>query len=100
MKIDFACVFAIAHSPQISRKLSFSNQPDHPCHHPGRALILLLLLVFIGAGPAFAQDPDLPGAVANIEQIPAGSLVIPMDNVYQSIGAPFNLKSYGLANAG
>ncbi|MFC1777241.1 hypothetical protein ACFL3I_07860, partial [Pseudomonadota bacterium] len=46
----------------------------------------------------YYADPDLPGALANIETIPAGSLVIPMDNVYQSTGTDFNLFAYGLAN--
>ncbi|MCX8071103.1 MAG: hypothetical protein N3C12_01445 [Candidatus Binatia bacterium] len=39
---------------------------------------------------------DLPPASPNIETIPAGSLVIPMDNDKQNMGAPFNLKAYGL----
>ncbi|MEI7901194.1 MAG: DUF11 domain-containing protein, partial [bacterium] len=47
----------------------------------------------------WAADPDLPGAIANYEAIPAGSYVIPMDNTYQAIGKPFNLKAYGLVNA-
>ncbi|HEY6166678.1 MAG TPA: MBG domain-containing protein, partial [Verrucomicrobiae bacterium] len=44
------------------------------------------------------RDPDLPGPGTNIVTIPAGSLVIPMDNTNQSIIAPFNLKAYGLVN--
>ncbi len=45
-------------------------------------------------------DPDLPGAPARLETIPAGSLVIPMDNSLQALsGTPFNMKAYGLVNA-
>src|SRR5690606_33909442 len=40
---------------------------------------------------------------SNIQTVPAGSFVVPMDNIYQSIvpagQAPFNLKAYGLINA-
>ena len=41
-----------------------------------------------------------PGAAATFETIPAGSLVIPMDNAHQALsGTPFNLRAYGLVNA-
>ncbi|MBN4072218.1 hypothetical protein JYT14_00660, partial [Flavobacteriales bacterium AH-315-E23] len=40
--------------------------------------------------------PDLPNPSANIQLVPSGSLVIPMDLTNQSIIAPFNLKAYGL----
>ncbi len=43
-----------------------------------------------------ANASDLPPATPNIETIAAGSLVIPMDNDNQNIGAPFNLRAYGL----
>ncbi|MEI7902907.1 MAG: DUF11 domain-containing protein, partial [bacterium] len=46
-----------------------------------------------------AADPDLPGAVPNMEDIPAGSYVIPMDTTRQNIITPFNMKAYGLINA-
>jgi len=52
----------------------------------------------VSAAFSVTSDPDLPGAQANIEIIPAGSYVIPMDNTNQSIVAPFNLKAYGLVN--
>ncbi|MBI2927593.1 MAG: HYR domain-containing protein, partial [Verrucomicrobia bacterium] len=45
------------------------------------------------------DDPDLPGPPPNLEIIPAGSLIIPMDNTYQAVVSPFNLKAYGLVNA-
>ncbi|NIO10167.1 MAG: hypothetical protein GTO40_20050, partial [Deltaproteobacteria bacterium] len=47
---------------------------------------------------AFA-DPDLPGPGPNLELIPAGSLVIPMDNDKQNLVGLFNLKAYGLVNS-
>jgi hypothetical protein len=43
------------------------------------ALTACLLLVVAPSWTAKA-DPDLPGASANFELIPAGSLVIAMDN--------------------
>jgi Neisseria PilC beta-propeller domain len=68
----------------------------------GRAVATLLGLLSLagvpGSRPAAAQDPDLPSAVANMELIEAGALVIPMDNTNQSVVAPFNLKAYGLVN--
>jgi len=42
---------------------------------------------------------DLPPPTANLQTITKGSLVIPMDNTYQAIVAPFNLKAYGLVHA-
>ncbi|GIW45122.1 MAG: hypothetical protein KatS3mg077_2404 [Candidatus Binatia bacterium] len=53
---------------------------------------MLLLVGWMRVG----QAQELPPAVANLEVIPANSLVIPMDNDKQNIGAPFNLKAYGL----
>jgi hypothetical protein len=55
--------------------------------------VLLFTLSF--ALPARAE---LPPPAANMELIPAGSLVIAMDNDKQNIGAVFNLNAYGLAN--
>ena len=49
-----------------------------------------------------APDPDLPGALANIELLDSGSLVIPMGTLRQNITDTdpddFNLTAYGLAN--
>ena len=66
----------------------------------GRLLPLLLFSVlwFWPMSGLLAADPDLPGPATNIVTVPAGSLVIPMDNTNQSLVAPFNLKSYGLVN--
>ena len=55
----------------------------------------LLLFTLSFALPARAE---LPPPSANMELIPAGSLVIAMDNDKQNIGAVFNLNAYGLAN--
>ncbi len=41
---------------------------------------------------------ELPPPTQNLELIPSGSLVIPMDNNKQNVGVAFNLKSYGLVN--
>ena len=65
--------------------------------HPRRISLFrigVVCLVLLVAVAAFA-DPDLPGPGASPELIPAGSLVIPMDNDKQNIGAVFNLKAYG-----
>ncbi|NNK98790.1 MAG: DUF11 domain-containing protein, partial [Xanthomonadales bacterium] len=57
---------------------------------------LAAVLALSFAGPALS-DPDLPNPPANIETIPSGSLIIPMDNDKQNIGFPFNTAAYGLA---
>src|SRR5690554_3926433 len=62
------------------------------------------IYIFISFCLCFCQNVlaqrDLPNPSPNYELIPAGSFIIPMDNIYQSIvpagQAPFNLKSYGL----
>lgn len=59
-----------------------------------RALASLGALLPIAA---LAQNPDLPPAAANPVAAPAGTLVLAMDNAWQSTGGQFNLKSYGLA---
>ncbi len=65
--------------------------------HPAQFRLLAAALFL--ASPAVWADPDLPGAAANVELIPSGSLVIAMDNTNQSLVAPFNLTAYGLVNA-
>lgn len=58
-----------------------------------------VLLIIMPMRSTYA-DPDLPGHSANMELIPAGSLIIAMDNANQSGGAYplINLKAYGLAH--
>jgi uncharacterized repeat protein (TIGR01451 family)/fimbrial isopeptide formation D2 family protein len=58
------------------------------------AALLLGLLALVR--PLAAQD--LPNPPPNFQVIPAGSLVIPMDNALQNEGALFNLRAYGLAS--
>jgi len=64
--------------------------------------LLSLQSAFAALPPVTIPNPDLPGATANLVNIPAGSLIIPMDNALQSQGLTaavgFNLKAYGLAN--
>jgi len=61
-------------------------------------IIALLMLL----SPLVIKAQDLPNPPVNLETIPAGSFVIPMDTDLQNIvpagQAPFNLKSYGLVN--
>ena len=45
------------------------------------------------------QTCALPISPPNLQVIPAGSLIIPMDNTYQTNGSLFNLKAYGLVNS-
>ena len=54
----------------------------------------IMLLAIFGTARA-----ELPPPTANMELIPAGSLIIPMDNTKQSIGADFNLQAYGMVNS-
>jgi uncharacterized repeat protein (TIGR01451 family) len=63
------------------------------------SLFILMLSSLLIAQFAFAQDPDLPGAPQNLQTIPTGSLIIPMDTLNQQDGAGlFNLKAYGAVN--
>ena len=59
-----------------------------------RALASLGALLPIAA---LAQNSDLPPTAANPVTAPAGTLVLAMDNAWQSTGGQFNLKAYGLA---
>jgi uncharacterized repeat protein (TIGR01451 family) len=58
----------------------------------GRSWVQAVLYLVLMAGAVSAQ----PGTSA-FEVLPAGSLVIPMDNDKQNIGSVFNLAAYGLA---
>lgn len=63
-------------------------------------IALLLLVPPVGSD---LKAQDYPLAIPNMQPVPAGTLVIAMDNINQSCSAPtggtylFNLKSYGLA---
>ena len=57
-------------------------------------LALLVAFVLPALRPARVAAQNSGGG-APLELIPAGSLVIPMDNTLQAIGTPFNLKAYG-----
>ncbi len=57
------------------------------------AAIILLLVI---GNVSNAQNPDLPSPATNVVTLPAGSLVIAMDNTNQAISSRFNLKAYGL----
>ena len=57
--------------------------------------VITLLLTATAACVSRAQD--LPGPTANLQTLPSGSYVIPMDNTYQlNASSLFNLKAYGL----
>ena len=59
----------------------------------GRKFLLIFTLSFI---VTITSAQDIPVAVPNLETIPSGSLVIPMDNALQATsGGMFNLKAYG-----
>src|SRR5436190_7172644 len=65
-----------------------------------RVLLFIFWGIVFSTIPGFAQsDPDLPGAQPNLQTIPAGSFIIPMDNSQSLNGKAFNLKAYGLVNA-
>jgi len=61
-----------------------------------RSLFVLVSALFIGGSNVQAQNTDLPNPDPNIKLLPAGTLVIAMDNLYQSNPGSFNLKAYGL----
>lgn len=66
-------------------------------HTMVRSMIVLLSALLIGASNIQAQNTDLPNPDPNIKTLPAGTLIIAMDNAYQSNPGTFNLKAYGLA---
>lgn len=58
---------------------------------------LLNCILFLLPFTAISQSPDLPPPPANIQTMPKGSYIIPMDTTYQrSSSLVFNLKAYGL----
>lgn len=64
-----------------------------------KTIIPFLLLIFrlgLWSGNTMAQNPDLPNPASHITEMPAGSLVIAMDNTHQALPGYFNLKAYGL----
>lgn len=66
------------------------------------AKFLGIIAILFLLSPLVTKAQDLPNPPANLQTIPAGSFVIPMDTDLQSIvpagQAPFNLKAYGLVN--
>jgi hypothetical protein len=66
---------------------------------PVRKNILPILLVCMGLMSSFSANAqnDLPPPTPNIESIPAGAYIIPMDNTLQAVSGIMNLKAYGLA---
>lgn len=59
----------------------------------GRTLLLIFTLTF---SVIITRAQDIPVATPNLQTIPSGSLVIPMDNTHQvTSGGMFNLKAYG-----
>ncbi len=58
---------------------------------------LVALLAFFGI-PRLGEAQDVPPPAPNIQLVPKGSLVIPMDLANQSLVAPFNIRAYGLVN--
>lgn len=63
----------------------------------GNALASIFVLCLVATGVLAQAPPNVPPPAENI---PAGSLIIPMDNVNQgpASGLSFNLRAYGLAN--
>lgn len=59
------------------------------------AICALVVLCMVSLGKA--QNTDLPNPTPNIQNVPAGSFVIAMDNTNQANPGYFNLKAYGLA---
>ena len=58
---------------------------------------LLILFLYLLCITHSAVSQDLPGPPANIQSLPTGSYIIPMDNSFQQNAAGlFNLKAYGL----
>jgi hypothetical protein len=59
--------------------------------------VLVILFTCLVSLPIQAQNRDLPGPSGNLQTIPSGSYIIPMDNTLQvNSSGLFNLKAYGL----
>ncbi len=63
-----------------------------------RSIFLLQFCAYLIIYTNARAQNDLPNPSANIQLIPTGSLVIPMDNTWQLQSGYFNLKAYGLVN--
>jgi len=64
-----------------------------PCEMKAISTIVLICTVL----SISAQNTDLPSPDQNLQTVPAGSYVIPMDNTLQiNTAGNFNLKAYGL----
>lgn len=63
-----------------------------------KKILLSLVLFAILSANLSAQYPDLSGGggTYNLQTLPTGSYVIPMDNTLQGNGTIFNVKTYGL----
>jgi hypothetical protein len=59
---------------------------------PTAFMLFLLLAVSVQL-----KGDDLPPPTPNIETIPAGAWIIPMDNNHQDVSGVMNLRAYGLA---
>jgi len=59
-------------------------------------VVLIIGILFFVQSSKAQINRDLPGPTANIQSMPAGSLVIAMDNTNQNAPGYFNLKAYGL----
>lgn len=59
--------------------------------------LIKLIIILLLASSINAQDLPLPAS--NIQTLPAGSLVIAMDNTNQANPGYFNLKAYGLVTS-
>ena len=58
---------------------------------------LLILFILLQSFALCSISQDLPGPPANIQNLPKGSYIVPMDNTYQlNTAGFFNLKAYGL----
>jgi fimbrial isopeptide formation D2 family protein len=75
----------------MSRVLNLKN-PLAPFRFTAIAFLLIASCI-VGV-----RGQDIPPTTPNLELIPAGAYVIPMDTTHQAIGSAFNLRAYGLAN--
>jgi len=64
---------------------------------PLKILLLLFASTFFSAFVIAQINTDLPGPTPNIKTLPAGTLIIAMDNTNQAAPGYFNLRAYGMA---
>lgn len=91
------CILVLSINPSVSL-VNLPVEKNQTLRKMKKTVLLISVLVL---SLAKLQSQDLPNPPANLQTLPAGSYIIPMDNYLQSDGnsigqGKFNLTAYGL----